>query len=114
MLPIALECGLTPIEFWEDDTEEVDLRIKAYYHRIHREAHIHGAYIERALLSVLVPMFSKKIKAKDVAYPSKPFTELETEKKVLREHEKAQLDNDNNIKVDKKETVGRKAILDCY
>ena len=116
LLPFSLECGITYTEFWEQDTDILELRIKAYVNRVHREAHIQGAYIRDALISVLAPMFSKKTNAKDVEYPTKPYTETIDERSSLFDNTNkgTELIATDNVKVDNKELVGRKAILDCY
>lgn len=114
MLPFSLECGITYVEFWEEDTDILELRMKAYVNRVHREAHIQGSYIRDALISVLAPMFSKKVNAKDVEYPTMTYVEKAEKMKAINDNKGLELVITDEIKVDNKELVGRKAILDCY
>lgn len=61
-----------------------------------------GIYVRDALLSVLVPMFSKK--GKEIKYPDEPYT---AKVEDVKEEEKMDIQT-------KREVVGRQAIYDCY
>lgn len=86
--------------------------MKAYTSRLHRQAHIYGAYVRDALVSVLAPMFSKNARTEEVAYPTKNYLEQKEDKEDHAKHiSKVSVVGSTT---DKKEAIGRQAILDCY
>ena len=111
-LPFALESGVSYEEFWHEDIDVVNVKMKAYANRLHRQAHIQGAYVREALVSVLAPMFSESAKSHEYAYPTKSFIENSTQNKISEPKVKVV---ETNINCDDKiELIGRQAILDCY
>lgn len=85
-LPLALEYGMTPHEYWDEDEDLFVAYQKAYYNRLHKQAYLNGLYgydaVEIALANVLRD--SKKT-PKPYEYHKKdvynPFNEENQEKK---------------------------------
>lgn len=68
MLCIAIEYGMTPKQFWEEDIQLLYVYQKAYVNRLHRETHLQGLYNELAFSVVIGKAFSKK-ENKKINYP---------------------------------------------
>ena len=77
-MPLAIEYGMTPKQFWEDEIELFYVYQKAYINRVHKQAHITGLYINMALNTTFANMFKKK-DAQALEYPKddvfNPFNE---------------------------------------
>lgn len=85
-LPLALECGMTPQQFWDEDPDLLFAYRKAYVERNHTIAHIQGAYNNLAYGIALANAFKDK-KDKSINYPSEdifnPFKQKEEKEKSL-------------------------------
>lgn len=91
ILPYALQYGMTVEQFWHDDADLIIAYHKAYYRRLHTEAHAQGFYGFVALSTALGNAFRKKgEKARE--YPRKPedpFKEKATKKTLYKARERA-------------------------
>ena len=76
MFKKALEYGMTPKQFWEEDEELFIVYQEAYINKVHTKAHIEGLYIFEALTdvvsNVLMGMSKKGKTQKPKYYPSEP------------------------------------------
>lgn len=82
---------MTVEQFWHDDPDLIIAYHKAYYRRLHTEAHAQGFYGFAALSTALGNAFKKK-GAKDREYPRKPedpFKEKATKKSSHKARERA-------------------------
>lgn len=68
LLSLAIEYGMTPKQFWEEDIELFYCYQNAYLNRIHTQCHTQGLYNSIALGVVLGNMLKKK-GTKDIEYP---------------------------------------------
>lgn len=68
MLTLALEVGMTPNEFWENDINLFYAYQKSYINRTYKKAHIQGAYNNIAFGIVLANAFKDK-NSKNIDYP---------------------------------------------
>lgn len=67
---MAIEYGMTPHQYWDEEVELFYVYQKAYINRIHNTAHINGLYINLALETCFYNLFrdtKKNNKAKE--YP---------------------------------------------
>lgn len=49
VLPIALQYGMTPEQFWYDDPKLIKAYEKAYQSKIYTESWLYGVYVHKAL-----------------------------------------------------------------
>lgn len=77
-LPLALEYGMTPKQFWEEDMDLFYAYQKAYVNRVHKQSHIQGLYANLAFQTTLSNVLAKK-GDKAINYPNidiyNPFNE---------------------------------------
>lgn len=80
---------MTEYQFWHREPELLEVYQRAYYKRIHEEAHLNGAYIYNALQIALCNAFRSKGKKteKYLEKPYDPFEKIDKErnKKSLQE-----------------------------
>lgn len=88
-LPLALECGMTPEQFWDGDRDLIFAYKKQYVNKLHKKAHIEGLYNYIGLYTVLGNMFSEK-GAEMKQYPEYPIANP-----YLDESKQNQGNNDN-------------------
>jgi hypothetical protein len=79
-LPLALEYGMTPHEYWDEDEDLFLAYQKAYYNRLHKQAYLQGLYNYDAQVTALAnAMRDPKKTPKPYEYHSKdvynPFNE---------------------------------------
>lgn len=98
-LPLALEYGMTPHDFWNEDCDLLYAYQKAYINKLHTNAHIQGLYNELSVRIAIANSF-KKPEDKIVEYPKEqvfnPFNEKKEKEKTFVE----QIDttqNNNNL-----------------
>lgn len=68
LLEQALEYGMTPKQFWEEDMEQFYCYRNAYFKKIHRVSHIQGLYNNIAIGICLANCLKKK-SDKSLEYP---------------------------------------------
>ena len=59
LLPLAIEVGLTPFDFWYGDLYLLDSYVIAYNRRIENNAKLNGFYTYIAMSTIVDEMFSK-------------------------------------------------------
>lgn len=59
-LPLALEYGMSPHQFWEEDIDLFYAYQKAYVNRVHNQAHLIGLYNELAFSVTMANAFRNK------------------------------------------------------
>ena len=67
-LPLALEYGMTPQQFWEEDEDLFFVYQQAYINRKHNEAHLIGLYVELAVEIGINNLFAKKSEKQNYPY----------------------------------------------
>jgi hypothetical protein len=87
-LPLALQYGMTPQQFWDEDSDLFFAYQKAYYNKVHKQAHINALYNNLAFSTTLSNAFREK-GSKAIDFPKEdifnPFTQ---EKKMEAENKK--------------------------
>lgn len=87
-MPKAIQYGMTPNQFWDDDGTLFYAYEKAYITKIHTESHIQGMYNYLALETIFSNAFAKK-GSKKIEYPDKaifsPYDENYLKKKNIKE-----------------------------
>lgn len=74
-LPLALEYGMTPEQFWDDDIDLLFAYQRAYVNRTHYQAHVQGLYNHIAFGVVMKNAF-KKSGDKAAKYPNEPVVNI--------------------------------------
>lgn len=59
-LPLALECGMTPEQFWYDDPDLFNAYQLAYINRLHKQSHIQATYNSLATYLGIANAFREK------------------------------------------------------
>lgn len=94
-LPLALEYGMTPHEFWEEDCELFYAYQKAYINKSHTQAYLQGLYNELAYSIAIANSFRKRTD-KPIEYPKEqvfnPFNQKQEKQKTFVE----QIDTSQN------------------
>lgn len=67
-LPLALEYGMTPQQFWEEDEDLFYVYQQAYINQKHNEAHLIGLYVELAVEIGINNLFAKKSEKQNYPY----------------------------------------------
>lgn len=84
-LPLALEYGMTPHQFWDEDSDLLFAYQEAYINRTHKQSHITGLYVNLALMTTFSNMLKNK-NAKQKEYPKEdvfnPFNAKNTPNKT--------------------------------
>lgn len=85
-LPLALEYGMTPHEFWNEDCDLFYAYQKAYINKLHANAYVQGLYNELAHAIALANSFKKK-EDKLIEYPKEqvfnPFNQQQEKEKTF-------------------------------
>lgn len=85
-MPKAIQYGMTPEQFWNEDEELFYIYEKSYINKLHIESHIQGMYNYLALETIFSNAFSKK-GSKKSEYPKEaifsPYNEKYLKKKEL-------------------------------
>lgn len=80
-LPLALEYGMSPHQFWEEDIDLFYAYQKAYVNRVHNQAHLIGMYNELAYSVTMANAFRQK-NSDVVSYPKEDvYNPLKTQAK---------------------------------
>lgn len=80
-LPLALEYGMSPHQFWEEDIDLFYAYQKAYVNRVHNQAHLIGLYNELAYSVTMANAFRQK-NSDVVSYPKEDvYNPLKTQAK---------------------------------
>lgn len=108
MLTMAIEYGMTPNEFWNDDIQLIYIYQKAYINRLHRETHLQGLYNELAFSVVIGKAFSKKENNK-ITYPKEDvYNPFKQEKKKVEQKQQTQQMSMNDMYQLKKKFMERR------
>jgi hypothetical protein len=76
LLPLAIEYGMSPEQFWLEDMSLFNVYQKAYYRKIHNQAFVQAQYFNYALSVQLSNMWLKKGQ-KPLQFLDKPFDPFE-------------------------------------
>lgn len=106
MIPRAIECGLSPDEFWYSTDIEVHAYEKGYYNRTNTQSWMQGLYNYQAQSIALSNAFASK-KSDKIEYPNHPIS-LFSEVKELENKIDKQKEND------KRELEFRKLMMESY
>lgn len=108
MLTMAIEYGMTPNEFWNDEIQLFYVYQKAYINRLHRETHLQGLYNELAFSVVISKAFSKKENNK-ITYPKEDvYNPFKQEKKKVEQKQQTQQMSMNDMYQLKKKFMERR------
>lgn len=69
-LPLALEYGMTPSQFWDEDEDLLYVYQEAYVNKKHNEAHLIGLYVELAIEIGINNLFAKENEKQKYPYES--------------------------------------------
>lgn len=116
LLEKAIEYGMTPKQFWEEDIELFYCYRNAYIKRTHTQCHIQGLYNNIALSVTLNNILSDK---KDKAeYPNETLYDMQLEKIKDENDKKANIIKQNkitkNISKENLEEQYRLRLANCY
>ena len=108
LLALAIEYGMTPKEFWEDDIQLLYVYQKAYINRLHKQTHLQGLYNELAFGVVVGRAFSKK-NSKKMQYPKEDvYNPFKQENKKIEQKSKPQEMSINDMYQLKKKFMERR------
>ncbi|MGN0960776.1 MAG: hypothetical protein ACI4PF_01090 [Christensenellales bacterium] len=87
-MPVALQYGMTPQQFWYDDPKLIKAYEKAYQSKIYMESWLYGAYVDKALHDFGdIYLRFKGQPNKEMRYPDKPIDVFEKPKeKITKEN----------------------------
>lgn len=116
LLEQAIEYGMTPEQFWEDDIEVFYCYQNAYLKKIHRISHLQGLYTNMAINISLANVLKKK-SSNNIEYPKEDmFTQ--SINKVINEINDNNNNDNNKIKSkvtkDNLEEQYRLRLSKCY
>lgn len=83
-LPLALEYGMTPHQFWDEDADLFYAYQQAYINKLHKQAHVQATYNSLATYLGIANAFREK-GAEYIQYPKEevfnPFAKIEEKEK---------------------------------
>lgn len=112
LLESAIEYGMTPKEFWEDDVDNFYCYQMAYYKKLHNTCHTQGLYNYVALCIALGNSFRKK-GDKPVDYPKENILAMKM-KEMEKEQKKKAIYKASSINKENLEEQYRLRLANCY
>ena len=109
LLENAIEYGMTPKQFWEEDIEIYYCYQYAYLNKLHTSCHTQGLYNYLAL-SVVIGNAFRKTSTKPLEYPKDNL--LETNLKELKKEQQKQISS--NVTRQNLEEQYRLRLASCY
>ena len=112
-LPLALECGMSPTDFWEGEPRLVNSYLRKHeleLDEFNYKSWLSGLYVHRAVSSSLSQAFSdSKSASKTLKYFDKPIEKLNSDYVVLNEETKEKtIDSSHRQKVNFWAKFGKK------
>ena len=113
LLEQAIEYGMTPNQFWEEDIELFFCYRNAYIKRLHNQCHIQGLYNFMAYSITIANMF-KKNKSDKIDYPKKDLLSTSLEEHVAKIKEQKIILKSNQVNKKNLEEQYRLRLMNCY
>ena len=96
LLPMALECGMTPTQFWEEEPRLVKsfiIKHKMEQDEFNYKAWLLNIYTFNAVITAIGQAFADKKSANKIHYFEKPIEELYINRKTKSQEEKKEITN---------------------
>lgn len=113
LLEQAIEYGMTPKQFWEEEVEMFFCYRNAYLQRLHNQCHIQGLYNFMAYSISIANMF-KKNKSDKIDYPKDNLLKTSLEEHINKINEKKVILKSNQVTKKNLEEQYRLRLMNCY
>lgn len=113
LLEQAIEYGMTPKQFWEEEVEMFFCYRNAYLQRLHNQCHIQGLYNFMAYSISIANMF-KKNKNDKIDYPKDNLLKTSLEEHINKINEKKVILKSNQVTKKNLEEQYRLRLMNCY
>lgn len=113
ILEQAIEYGMTPKQFWEEEVEMFFCYRNAYLQRLHNQCHIQGLYNFMAYSISIANMF-KKNKSDKIEYPKDNLLKTSLEEHINKINEKKVILKSNQVTKKNLEEQYRLRLMNCY
>lgn len=113
LLEQAIEYGMTPKQFWEEEVEMFFCYRNAYLQRLHNQCHIQGLYNFMAYSISIANMF-KKNKSDKIEYPKDNLLKTSLEEHINKINEKKVILKSNQVTKKNLEEQYRLRLMNCY
>ena len=113
LLEQAIEYGMTPKQFWEEEVEMFFCYRNAYLQRLHNQCHIQGLYNFMAYSISIANMF-KKNKNDKIEYPKDNLLKTSLEEHINKINEKKVILKSNQVTKKNLEEQYRLRLMNCY
>lgn len=90
LFPLAIEYGMAPHQFWDEDMRLFDVYQKAYIMRLHNQGHISGLYVYEAFGIAYSNAWGN---GKKLEYPNNPHSPFAETKKGMKLSEMREREN---------------------
>lgn len=113
LLEQAIEYGMTPKQFWEEEVEMFFCYRNAYLQRLHNQCHIQGLYNFMAYSISIANMFKNNISDK-IEYPKDNLLKTSLEEHINKINEKKVILKSNQVTKKNLEEQYRLRLMNCY
>lgn len=113
LLEQAIEYGMTPKQFWEEEIEMFFCYRNAYLQRLHNQCHIQGLYNFMAYSISIANMF-KKNKNDKIEYPKDNLLRTSLEEHINKLNEEKVILKSNQVTKKNLEEQYRLRLMNCY
>lgn len=113
LLEQAIEYGMTPKQFWEEEVEMFFCYRNAYLQKLHNQCHIQGLYNFMAYSISIANMF-KKNKNDKIEYPKDNLLKTSLEEHINKINEKKVILKSNQVTKKNLEEQYRLRLMNCY
>lgn len=113
LLEQAIEYGMTPNQFWEEDIELFFCYRNAYIKRLHNQCHIQGLYNYVAYSTVIANMF-KKDNSDKINYPKKDLLSTNLEEHIAKLNDEKVILKSHQVTKQNLEEQYRLRLMNCY
>lgn len=113
LLEQAIEYGMTPKQFWEEEVEMFFCYRNAYLQRLHNQCHIQGLYNFMAYSISIANMF-KNNRSDKIEYPKDNLLKTSLEEHINKINEKKVILKSNQVNKKNLEEQYRLRLMNCY
>lgn len=113
LLEQAIEYGMTPKQFWEEDIELFFCYRNAYMKRVHTQCHIQGLYNFMAYSITVANMF-KKNKSEKIDYPKESLLTTTLNEYISKINDKKIVLKASQVNKNNLEEQYRLRLMNCY
>ena len=113
LLEQAIEYGMTPKQFWEEEIELFFCYRNAYQRKLHNQCHIQGLYNFMAYSISIANMF-KKNSSEKIEYPKSNLLTTSLEEHINKINEKKVILKSNQVTKKNLEEQYRLRLMNCY